>query len=674
MITKSITIGNTTSNRPYGILTVTETSTSTPNNTSTVSISLVLKRPQNIISSATKSASCTINGTVYNWSGTIGGSGDKTLISTTQNIPHNSDGTKTISISASIQLDITWGGVQLGTITGSGSMVLTNIPRYASVTQSVVSKTENTITMKWSSNATVDYIWYSTNNGSTWHGIDVADGTSGTYVINGLYANSTYYVKTRIRRKDSQLTTDSAVMNVTTYAFPYANSTPNFTIGDKLTIGLFNPLARTVTVALLNANDNVISSVTTSGVTVSGFDTSDAQNALYTSIPNAQTGTYKIRVTYGSNSTTTNGGTFKVNPSVCSPTIAQASYADTAASVIAITGNNQDIVQNHSIVRYSASGLTAYKGATLLTCSVAVNGSTIPLGIIGSNATGGNATISSGQNVDAVFTVTDSRGLTGTKTISINILSWFIPSAIITLQRHNNFYSETDLNVDANFASINGNNQITITYAATKDGDSSASVSGTVQDNVTSVVTLDNNYAWTVVITLTDSFGGTSSYTTYISRGMPIIYFDRIKSSVGVNCFPANDKSFEIDGDLYINENPVADFIIEQGTSGDWTYRKYASGRVELDANITVDSANITWNTYLSTGLVYGNYRENYPFAITDAIITATLNYAGGSVGWISTAYDDTENSRCSVTMVRNGQTGNMIFSIHVLATVAPNE
>lgn len=29
---------------------------------------------------------------------------------------------------------------------------------------------------------------------------------------------------------------------------------------------------------------------------------------------------------------------------------------------------------------------------------------------------------------------------------------------------------------------------------------------------------------------------------------MPIIYFDRLKSSVGVNCFPQNNKSFEING------------------------------------------------------------------------------------------------------------------------------
>ena len=60
----TITFGKTGS-RPYGVLTVTETSTSTTNNTSTLSIKLVLKRPSAIHSTATKKASCTINGTTY---------------------------------------------------------------------------------------------------------------------------------------------------------------------------------------------------------------------------------------------------------------------------------------------------------------------------------------------------------------------------------------------------------------------------------------------------------------------------------------------------------------------------------------------------------------------------------------------------------------------------------
>lgn len=664
----SITFGKN-GTRPYCVLTVTEQSQNIPNNTSTVSWSLVLVRPSNVASSATKTWSVTINGTKYNGSGSIGGSGNKTLLSGTQVIGHNADGTKTISFSGQCQLDLNWGGTWIGTISGSGSMALTRIPRYATVSQSLQAKTETSISMSWSSDATVDYIWYSTNNGSTWTGIDVADGLKGSYTISGLSANTTYQIKTRVRRKDSQLTTDSSALGVTTYAFPYANSTPNFTIGERLTIGLFNPLGRTVTITLIGADNSQITVDSTNGTSITGYAGETIINRLYASIPSSMSGVYKVKVGYGTNVTTTNGGTYTVNSNVCSPSIGAVEYEDINQATIALTENDQDIVQNHSVVKYTASTLTALKSASIASCSVTVNGQTYPMTISGSSATGGNAVIDSGTDLDAVVTLTDSRGLTVSKSITVSMIAWSNPTAIISLARQHNYYSETDIKVDANYADINGNNQITITYQATEDTPARTVVSGTLQDNVASVINLDNIYAWSVVVTLTDSLGGTATYNMFISRGMPIIYFDRIKSSVGVNCFPSGAKTLEVDGDIYLNGEPIADFIVESGTSGDWAYRKYASGNVELDGQFEVDSANITWNAYLSTGLVYGNTRIQYPFNITDAIINATLDYAGGSVGWVSTAHA-LDNTQTSVTMVRNGQTGTMRINLHVHGSI----
>lgn len=552
LVTKSLTIGSTSNQRPYGVLTVKETATNATNNTSTLSITLVLKRPSAISSSASKSASCTINGTKYTWSGTIGGSGDKTLISKTQTVTHNTDGTKTINIAASITLDITWGGVSLGTISNSDTMTLTAIARYASITQTLSAKTETTATIKWVSDAIVDYIWYSKNNGSSWTGINVSDGTSGTYTISGLTADTTYQVKTRVRRKDSQLTKDSSALAVTTYAYPYANSMPSLTIGDKLTIGLFNPLNRSVTVNILGADDSQISNDTTSGTSITGYNNETVQNRFYASIPNAQSGTYKVKVTYGSIVTTKTGGTYKVNPNVCAPSIGSVAYEDVNSASVALTENAQDIVRNQSVVRYTAGGLTAQKSASVSSCKVVVNGNTYNLTVSGSSATGGNAVIDSGTPIEAVFTVTDSRGLTGTKKITVNMLDWSNPTAILSILRQNNYYSETDIKVDARFASINGNNSVTITYEATnvknKASDPALTVNGTLQDNVTSVAVLNNDYAWNIVIRIVDRFNGTTTYNAYISRGIPIIYFDRILSSVGINCFPKEEKSLEVNG------------------------------------------------------------------------------------------------------------------------------
>lgn len=636
-VTKTLTIGSTTNKRPYGVLTVTETATNAQNNTSTLSIKLVLKRPSAISSSATKTASCTINGTKYTWSGSVGGSGDKTLISKTQTVTHNSDGSKSINISASIALNITWGGVNLGTISNSGTMTLTKIPRYASANQILTSRTETAVTIKWTSDATVDYIWYSVNNGSSWAGINVADGTSGSYTISGLSADTTYQIKTRVRRKDSQLTTDSSAMSVTTYAFPYANSMPNFTIGSKLTIGLYNPLGRSVTVNILGDDNSQVSNDTTTGTSITGYAGSGVVNALYESIPDSKSGTYKVKVTYGSNITTKTGGTYTVNANVCAPSIGEVSYKDTSESVIDITGNDQDIVRNQSIVRYTASGLTAQKSATVKACSVTVNGNTYSLTVSGSSASGGNAKIDSGTNIDAVFTVTDSRGITATKTISVKMLDWKLPSAIITLQRQNNFYSETDITVDADYPSINGNNKITITYEATQDSDAKTAVSGTLENNVTSVIVLDNNYAWTVKVTLVDSFGGKSTYTTGISRGMPIIFFDRLKSSVGINCFPKEEKSLEVNGvnmsksimtcslssaitELVVNSYTILPLDISNSAGDKLTATKEGGIRIGANVSKILVSGTVSYDTIQSTGsrhvrIVKNSYTANNTLA-----------------------------------------------------------
>ena len=521
---------------------------STPNqsaNTSTVTVTVTASKSSSSTADTygNQTTDVTVGSSSQSNSGSFRLSPSKTvtLFSKTFTVAHNSDGTKSVKISVSVGGNVIYAN-------GSQTVTLDKIPRYATVNQSLTAKTETTATISWTSDAIVDYIWYSTNNGSSWSGINVADGTSGSYTISGLFANTTYQIKTRVRRKDSQLTTDSSALSVTTYAYPYANSMPNFTIGSKLTIGIYNPLGRQVTVNILGADNSQISNDTTYGTSISGYNGTGVVNALYNSIPNAQSGTYKVKVTYGSSIVTKTGGTYSINANICTPSIGSVSYQDRNQTTIALTGNNQDIVRNHSTLSYSASGLTAKNGASVRSCSVTVNGATIPLTVSGSSASGTGGVIDSGMSLDAVFTVTDSRGLTGTKKITVNMLDWSVPSAIITLQRQDNFYTATDLTVDAQIAYINGNNRVTITYQATKEGDSSPSVSGSLQDNVTSVIQLDNNYAWTVVVTLVDSLGGTTSYSVYISRGMPIIYFDRLKSSVGINCFPQDEQSLEVDG------------------------------------------------------------------------------------------------------------------------------
>lgn len=115
-------------------LDVTTNSQNAANNTSnvTVKVRLVsLGSSYTISSSTSKDGSVTIDGTKYTFTFTAGltGNQNKTLYTKTLDIAHNSDGTKTLSVSATCYLGVTLSGTFHGNTTVSGSTALTAIPR-----------------------------------------------------------------------------------------------------------------------------------------------------------------------------------------------------------------------------------------------------------------------------------------------------------------------------------------------------------------------------------------------------------------------------------------------------------------------------------------------------------------------------------------------------------------
>ena len=102
----------------------------------------------------------------------------------------------------------------------SNTITITTASGHTSITQFTVSKVSGTATQlkfNWATSNTIDYLWYSTNNGSSWTGLDVTDGTSGNFIISGLSSGTSYNCKIRVRRKDSQMTTDSGTVTQSTY-------------------------------------------------------------------------------------------------------------------------------------------------------------------------------------------------------------------------------------------------------------------------------------------------------------------------------------------------------------------------------------------------------------------------------------------------------------------------
>lgn len=182
----SCTWSSSLSGSPSVTLTVTQQSQSTENNTSTVAYSLVINRPYNISSSASKSYSITINGsTVKSGTTTIGGSGSKTIASGTTTIAHNDNGEKSINFSFSQVLDITWGGTKLGTASASGSLDLTPIARATQPSLSATTTTMGSSVTVYTPRASSSFhhILYYEFQGSGWVWFASDVGTSYTWTI-----------------------------------------------------------------------------------------------------------------------------------------------------------------------------------------------------------------------------------------------------------------------------------------------------------------------------------------------------------------------------------------------------------------------------------------------------------------------------------------------------------
>lgn len=126
-------------------------STNTANNTTnvTVTVHLVsLKSGYNINSSVTKNGTLTVDGTTYNFtfSAQLSSLQNKTIFTKTVNISHGSDGKKTLSIAASLGIQVTLSGTFYNYVTASGSVALSSIARKTPV---VVSGSATFGTEKW---------------------------------------------------------------------------------------------------------------------------------------------------------------------------------------------------------------------------------------------------------------------------------------------------------------------------------------------------------------------------------------------------------------------------------------------------------------------------------------------------------------------------------------------
>ena len=311
-------------------------------------------------------------------------------------------------------------------------------------------------------------------------------------------------------------------------------------------------------------------------------------------------------------------------------------YADTNATTTAITSNPQVIIQNKSTLQFQFTNIAALKGATLTKITMNVNGVVREQSLSGSSVASQTydfGAIDVAENTTATITLTDSRGFTNNFTKQITIWEYYQPNAIISVSRVANFYSESKIKVDANYASLNGHNTIDIKYRIKKSTDPNWGSWVSLQDNVEADFTADNLYMWDLQVQLTDILGTITTYTApgALDVGIPLVFYDLKKRSVGVNTMPSNAASLEVDEIDLRNIYSTAEQKVGTWIDGKPIYRKVITHTI---SDTTATSATIATNISNMETLINATGTGSYTAGGTNKITIPLAFYNSG--GWNS--------------------------------------
>lgn len=403
---------------------------------------------------------------------------------------------------------------------------------------------------------------------------------------------------------------------------------PNFNDEANPTINYSNPAGNNVTslqacISLTgSASDVAYRDILKTGTSYTFNLTEAERNVL------RQATTGKTRTVYFYIKTVINGTTLYNSYGVtltitnANPVINSLSYKDNNSSTVAITGNDQNIIQNQSILQLIISGVSAQKYATISKVEYLINSYTVNITSSYTNPVN-IGTINYSSNFNLIVRVTDSRGFISTKTITIQMLAWKLPYATIQMARRSNFYAETDILVNAQYSNVDNKNSVTIKYQYKKSNETGYSGLVTIANNTQVTATLDNAYDYDVRFIISDLFGSTT-YNMVLAKGIPLMFFDRNLNSVGVNCFPSKANDIALNGSS----------VVESGSNSNGNYVKFADGTMICYLSIEVTDQAL--NNAYGANLYQGSRTWTYPVQFIDDNVSVSCGQFqwGTSASW----------------------------------------
>ena len=329
-----------------------------------------------------------------------------------------------------------------------------------------------------------------------------------------------------------------------------------------------------------------------------------------------------------------------------SPTINPV-IKDTGAASTELTGDPNKIIKGFNYIEFS-TGAAALKGASIVSQKVACGNQVI------SSANGVFNNVDSGK---FVITVVDSRGNSTTQTFEKTLIDYVNLTCNIDM---NNPTAEGDLAFKISGRYFNGSfgatdNALTLEWRYRENDEAYGSWIA-----VTPTINKDNSYE--TIINLSN-LNYQSTYT-FQARAIDKVETTGVFDEVKVKTAPIFDWG---EDDFYFSvpvsiQGANVDTIVEQGTSGIWTYRKWASGVAECWGwyQGTISLPNNMAGVYYSPSTVI-----NYPFPFVENCLTVT----GGSMTTVNWArsFADTTNY-ASFIVVANEQQNNVVVIVQLQA------
>lgn len=416
--------------------------------------------------------------------------------------------------------------------------------------------------------------------------------SSSTITIGGLNANTTYYFQVQARNaSDNSLRQHSDVVNATTYSYPTLVSWPNDITMDAATktmvFSFNNPLSRGITFKASIGNYEV-QSTTWSNEGILNLDC----DSVYDEIPTATSGTINLWIGANGLITSTTKTVYAVE-SYAKPTVKTAGLVWSAvhpSGIATIFTDTSKMVQNKSYLKVSMSSLanigTANKGASAISsASFTFGGYTAQALTTTATAYGDSSRVYNyAGNQVATISVTDSRGYTGTATITIPFIEYANPIAAISAKRNDGYGTAVTLSLSGTCSSLNNTNSITnLQYKIGSSGTWTAAVVSSGAATVST--TLASNSTQIYYCKATDAAGNISAEVSFeVGVGQPIAFIDTDKQGVGVNCFPTGKGIYSEEG--YCNGDIFVKTVKHDNNTNSTKYARICDWEIASNASL----------------------------------------------------------------------------------------